>query len=111
MVDGRIVGDLCCDSATGRDAGRGYRASDLVCAPPTGQGQTRGSSGECDRRAKTPANKDVRATIVGSHPVFPVPDLRATARYYSLVLGFRAVSYLDVANRTSASIATASRSY
>ena len=45
----------------------------------------------------TPVNTDVRATVVGSHPVFPVPDLRATARYYSLVLGFRAVSYLDVA--------------
>jgi len=38
-----------------------------------------------------------RASVVGSHPVFPVPDPAATANYYSAVLGFRAVSHPDVA--------------
>ena len=38
-----------------------------------------------------------RAEIVNSHPVFPVPDPAATADYYTAVLGFRAVGYLDVA--------------
>jgi len=38
-----------------------------------------------------------RAMVVGSHPVFPVPDPAATADYYTTVLGFRAVSYLDAA--------------
>ena len=37
------------------------------------------------------------ATVVGSHPVFPVPDLLATAGYYEAVLGFRVVPYLDAA--------------
>jgi len=35
--------------------------------------------------------------VVGSHPVFPVPDPSSTARYYEAVLGFRVVSYLDAA--------------
>jgi catechol 2,3-dioxygenase-like lactoylglutathione lyase family enzyme len=39
----------------------------------------------------------VRALLVASHPVFPVPDMAATASYYSTVLGFRAVDYSDAA--------------
>lgn len=30
-----------------------------------------------------------------SHCIFPVPDIRKTADYYSRVLGFRAVEYLE----------------
>lgn len=33
--------------------------------------------------------------LIDSHPVFPVPDIEKTARYYSDVLGFRIVKYLD----------------
>lgn len=39
----------------------------------------------------------VRALVVDSHPVFPVPDPEATTRFYTGVLGFRAVSHLDAA--------------
>lgn len=35
--------------------------------------------------------------MIGSHPVFPVPDPESTAAYYQAVLGFRAASYLDAA--------------
>ncbi len=35
-------------------------------------------------------------TLLQSHCVFPVPDIKKTARYYSDMLGFRAVEYLDV---------------
>jgi len=38
-----------------------------------------------------------RAAVVGSHPVFPVPDLAATAHYYVTVLGFRAANYFEAA--------------
>lgn len=38
-----------------------------------------------------------RPRVVGSHPVFPVTDSAATARFYVDVLGFRAVEYLDAA--------------
>lgn len=33
--------------------------------------------------------------IIESHPVFPTPDIEKTAQYYSGVLGFRAVKYME----------------
>jgi catechol 2,3-dioxygenase-like lactoylglutathione lyase family enzyme len=33
--------------------------------------------------------------LIESHPVFPSPDIEKTAKYYSDVLGFRAVNYLE----------------
>ena len=35
------------------------------------------------------------ARLLSSHPVFPTPDIRRTADFYTRVLGFRAVEYLD----------------
>ena len=34
--------------------------------------------------------------LIESHCVFPVPDIRKTAQYYTDMLGFRAVEYLSV---------------
>ena len=33
--------------------------------------------------------------LIESHSIFPSPDIEKTAQYYSSVLGFRAVKYLD----------------
>ena len=35
--------------------------------------------------------------LIESHSVFPTPDIERTALYYSDVLGFRAVKYLEAA--------------
>ena len=35
------------------------------------------------------------ARLLSSHPVFPTPDIARTADFYTRVLGFRAVEYLD----------------
>ncbi|MBQ6484778.1 MAG: VOC family protein [Carnobacterium sp.] len=40
-----------------------------------------------------PGTKEVK--ILMSHSVFPTPDIKATARYYKEVLGFKLVEYLN----------------
>lgn len=37
------------------------------------------------------------ARLLSSHPVFPTPDIARTTDFYTRVLGFRAVQYLDAA--------------
>jgi hypothetical protein len=45
----------------------------------------------------TQQHKGAVDVIFQSHPVFPTPDIKATAAYYRDVLGFRSVEYLNLA--------------
>lgn len=47
--------------------------------------------------AKAYEGKTMKKMLYYSHPVFPSPDIHKTAQYYSNILGFRKVEYLDAA--------------